>query len=142
MIAWLAAPDRDSLRFSDPSRGGYACWRLGPSFYSDFEANIAYSRHRISATCYQNDTNTQHSHTTNARLNLAVKKLIRRSKLSCSHALLLEQPNRLLVKAEEGFTAKPRAFVGDHAVRKIATCFQHGQTSFNGGAVHFDLARV
>jgi len=52
----------------------------------------------------------------------------------------LQPRDRLPVERDEGLSAQPVAVMGDHAIREIATGFEHGESRFGGGPIGFDLA--
>ena len=48
-----------------------------------------------------------------------------------------EKGHRLVIEGNEGFSAKPIAFVGNDAISKIAACVEHQQTGLHSRSVHF-----
>jgi hypothetical protein len=56
--------------------------------------------------------------------------------------LRANQGNRLLVKADELFPAKPLAFVGDGAIRKVAASIENCQSGFDQWKARHDIGAV
>ncbi len=50
-----------------------------------------------------------------------------------------EKCHRLLIEGNEGFPAKPIAFVGNDAIGKITARVEHQQAGLHGGPVHFHV---
>ena len=50
-----------------------------------------------------------------------------------------EKRHRLLIEGNEGFPAKPIAFVGNDAIGKIAARVERQQAGLHGGPVHFHV---